>query len=347
MSISMEQVAKLAGTSRATVSYVLRNRWHEKGITDQTRKRIISVAQKHGYRPNNLARSLVSGKTQIIGVQFPSFLYDHWSSILTQLEIESRQRGYRLLLSMPATYEDESDQIEMLLEHRVDGLILAPRRSRRLWRIYQFLEQEKKPFVFLGNSPGEHYFSVVDDNAGQAAMAVNHLIGLGHRRIAQLMGSPKSRGAIERYFGYRRALAGAGIPFCREYLRRGELTIESSHQQTTKLLELSHPPTAIYCIADVMAIGAIESIESAGLRVPEDIAVIGHADDLPFSSFHRVPLTTVRQPRRQLAEQSMKMLFEIMEGKAPATKYMQLPGELIVRQSCGMSMSGRGVAISG
>jgi len=335
----MEQVAKLAGTSRATVSFVLNEKWAQRGISQKTCQRVRKVANAYGYRPNYLARSLVSGKTRIIGVQFPSFLYDHWSSILIDLENQARQRDYRLLLSMPHSYLDEKGQIEMLLEHRVDGLILAPLRGRRLWRMYQLMDREKIPYVFLGNSPGKDYFSVVDDNAGQASMAVRHLIGLGHTRIAQVLGSPKSRGVIERHLGYRQALADASLPFRKEYVCLGESSVESARRQAGRLLELPHPPTAVYCISDAMAIGAIEGIEAAHLYVPHDIAIVGHADDLPFKSFQRIPLTTVRQPREQLAAQSMKMLFERMEGKVPESKFVQLPGELIVRRSCGAALS--------
>lgn len=339
MSISMEQVAKLAGTSRATVSYVLRGNWRERRISESTYRRIKDIAEAHEYRPNFLAQSLVSKKTRVIGVKFPGFLYDHWSSILRQVDMEARKREHRLLLAMPASWSDEEDQIEMLFEHRVDGLILAPLRPRRLWRLYDFLDREKVPYVFLGNAPGKKYPSVVDDNVGQAAMAVRHLLDLGHERVAILVGHPQSRGAIERLNGYRQALAERGIQVRKEYIRTGSLDTDSAHEQTLKLMSLAEPPTAIYAVADIVAIGAIEAVEQTGRRVPSDVAVVGHGDDFPFKSFQRIPLTTVRQPREQLAIQSMEMLFDMMAGQTPDRTWIELPGELIIRQSCG---GGRG-----
>lgn len=342
MSISMTEIARQAGTSRTTVSFVLGGQWKERRIKEETYRRVLEVAREQGYRPNFIAQSLVSRKTRLIGVQFPSFLYEHWSSILKQLEIEARAREHRLLLSMPATYQDEQGQIEMLLDHQVDGLILAPLRARRLQKLWSSLEAQAKPCVFLGNSPGKKYWSVVDDNVGQAMLAVEHLIGLGHRQIALLVGGPENRSAIERYSGYRTSLANAKIPFEKSYVRVGASTEGWARGETQRLLGLPQPPTAIYCLADIMAIGAIQAVEDAGLKVPKDMAVVGHADDLPFKSFQRIPLTTVRQPREALAQQAMAMLFQIMQGQDPEEKYVQIPGELVVRQSCGHSVVERG-----
>jgi len=335
MSISMEQVAKLAGTSRATVSYVLRNRWHEKGISEPTRKRILSVAQQHGYRPNNLARGLVSGKTQIIGVQLPAFIYEHWSSIQKHLDDYARQRRYRLLFSSPTIWYEEEREIEMLLEQRVDGLILAPRRAKRMWRLYESLRRENKPFVFLGNSPGKGYFSVVDDNLSQARLAVDHLIRLGHRRIAHLVGPLSSRASIERYLGYRQALAEAGLPLCKDWMRHAGVDSVLGCKVGKELLRMDGRPTAIYAAVDAVALGAIMAAEQMGLRVPEDVAVVGHADDIPFIECHRTPLTTVRQPRQALAEGALAMLLDLIEGRRPERPVVRIGGELVIRQSCG------------
>lgn len=335
MAVSMADIAKKAGTSRATVSHVLRGTWKERRITDRTYQAITKIAEECGYRSNFLATSLASQRTKLVGVQFPSFVSEHWSSMLEMLEVEARARGYRLLLSMPTSHKDERAQIEMLLDHQVDGLILAPLRPRRLWRAYELIEREGRPYVFLGNAPGLQYHAVVDDNIDQAGMVVKYLFGLGHTRIAQIMGAPKNRNVIERYVGYRKALSEIGIPFRREYLRTGKYTLESAKEQAAQLMALPEPPTAIHCLSDVLAIGAIEAVEAAGLRVPDDVAVVGYGDGLPYKSFQRIPLTTVRQPREALARKSMEMLFSLIEGEPPEPKQIRLPGELRIRQSSG------------
>lgn len=335
MSVSMADIAKRAGASRTTVSHVLRGTWRERRITDRTSRHIQKIAAECGYRSNFLATSLASRKTGLIGVQFPSLSTEHWSDILGLVEREARALGYRLLLSMPTSHTDERSQIEMLMDHQVDGLILAPLRPRRLWETYEWIEKAGKPFVFLGNIPGAQFqfCSVVDDNIGQVRMVMRHLIELGHSRIAQVVGAPKNRNVVERYVGYRKALHEAGIPFRREYLRMGKFSRESAREQVAALMALSEPPTAIHCLSDPMAIGAIEAVEALGLRVPDDVAVVGYADSLPYKSFQRIPLTTIRQPREELAKQSVKMLFTLMRGEAPPVRSLRLPGELVVRRS--------------
>ncbi len=332
MVITSTIIAKQIGVTQATVSRALRD---DPRIGEKTRRRIQNFAREVGYRPNRVAQNLVNQRTQVIGVQLPSFGYDHWLSILKHLDESVRKLKYHLLLSAPAAWQEEMYEIERLCEYRVDGLIISPRVSRKLWRLYRTLIKQNIPFVFLGNTPSSEYYSVIDDNESQASMAVEHLIELGHTRIAFMHGVSSVSGCIDRRRGYFRALQNHGLPQRPEYVGTGRFDLDQSRRAMEKILALPDRPTAIYCSSDSMAIGAIQAIENVGLRVPEDIAVVGHGDDLPYSWFDRIPLTTIRQPREQLAENAVQKLYALLQGKEPEQKVTRLPGTLIVRASSG------------
>jgi len=333
---SMQAVANLAGLSRATVSDVINNRWREKGITRQTHDRVQQVIKKYNFRPNAIARSLAAGKTFTIGVQLPSSYYEHWSSILGFLDSALRRQGYHMTLASASLFHHhEEDEIRRLCDRQVDGLILSPERGSKLQGLYKWIKQRAIPFVFLGDAPLKGHYSVVDDNKGQSRLAIEHLIRLGHTRIAYLHGSSRTSGERLRRRSYLETLREHGLPIHRHYMGWGNHEFDRSKRVMEQMLELPTPPTAIYCAADTIALGAIEAAMGKGLRVPEDLAVVGHADDIPFISQHRVPLTTIRQPRQQLAEYSAQMLLDLIEDRTPAQSYIELPGELVIRQSCG------------
>jgi len=333
---SMQAVAKLVGLSRATVSDVINDRWREKGITRQTRDRVQEAIRKYNFRPNALARSLAAGKTFTIGVQLPCSYYEHWSGIHGFLDSALRRRGYHMALASASLFHhDEEDEIRRLCDRQVDGLILSPEHGSKLHSLFKWIQNRGIPFVFVGDAPLPGHFSVVDDNLGQARTAVEHLIRLGHKRIAFLHGSSRTGGERERRRSYLETLREYGLPIRRDYLAWGKHDFDRSRRMMERMLAIHEPPTAVYCAADTMALGAIDAAIARGLHVPDDLAIVGHADDIPFISQHRVPLTTIRQPRQQLAEYSAEMLLDLIEGRTPAHSYIQLPGELVIRNSCG------------
>ncbi|MCC6423300.1 MAG: LacI family DNA-binding transcriptional regulator [Phycisphaerales bacterium] len=332
----MHAVAKLAGLSRTTVSDVVNNRWREKGITRHTYDRVQKLIAKYNYRPNMLARSLAAGKTYTIGVQLPSSMYEHWNAVHKNLDAAFRRHGYHLALASASWFHDaEEDEIRRLCDRQVDGLILSPQNGMRLHSLFKWIQQRGIPFVFIGSVSLPHYFAVVDDNSSNARLAVEHLIRLGHERIAYLHSTSRTLGERERRRGYLQTLRDHGLRVHREYLGWGYHDFDQSRQAMLRMLDLSEPPTAIYCGADTMALGVIDAILARGMRVPDDVAVVGQADDIAFISQYRVPLTTIRQPRQQLAENAVRMLLDLIEGRTPAQSLIRLPGELIIRDSCG------------
>jgi LacI family transcriptional regulator len=333
---SMKDVADLVGLSRATVSDVINDRWREKGITQKTRDRVMEVIREHHFRPNAVARSLAAGRTYSIGLQLPSSLYEHWTRLQGYIDAFLRRRGFHVVLASATHFhQNEADEIRRLCERQVDGLILSPARGSQLHDLYDWLKRQAIPFVFVGDAPLKDHYSVTDDNVGQARMAVEHLIGLGHRDIAFLHGTSQTVGQRARRRSYVQTLKDHDLPIRRAHIAVGGHDFERSRRVVRRMLQSDAPPTAIYCAADTMALGAVAAAESLGIDVPQRFAIVGHADDIPFIEQHRVPLTTIRQPRQQLAEQAGAMLLQLIDGTTPETKYVEIQGELIVRTSCG------------
>jgi DNA-binding LacI/PurR family transcriptional regulator len=335
MAVTMEKVAKMAGISRTAVSYVLKDCWREKGLSEETYRRVMDVVQKSNYRPNRVATSLANRKTRVIGVQVPSFLYEYNNNIVKGLDKCARKYGYHILLAAPAAWQDEAGELARLYEHQVDGLILNPQVPGRMEKILNQLKADNVRMVFIGNVPeGSEYF-VTDDHMGQSEMAVDHLVALGHRRIAHICGPVGHQEGEKRKLGYAKALKKHGLPVLPEYMELGSFEFDWAAAAAQRLVNLPQPPTAIYCANDPMAVAAIQAIEKAGLRVPDDISVLGHGDDIPFSSFTKIPLTTIAQQPEGTAELAMKMIIDLVEGRKVENKKNILPGKLIVRNSSG------------
>lgn len=328
----MSHVAKEAAVSRVTVSNVLNGKWQEKGVSEETRQRVLAAVRKTGYRPNLLARNLQRGCTMTLGVQLPDFRYDHWLGILTELDRAARTEGYHLLLNAPATWNDEAEEIRRLYDHRVDGLILSPRLIDAHQELYTWLSAAHTPFVFVGAAPECPYYGVEVDNLQLSKLVTCHLIEQKCVRIAHITGG-ESRQARERTQGYQQALREAGLAQDSSLIVEGHYTVEAGTTAMTELLSRSPRPDAVYCANDLIAIGAIRAIESFGFRVPQDLAVAGHGDDIPFTWFTRTPLTTVREPRERLAQEAVNLVLRLIRGENPKQRVVQLPGELVVRQS--------------
>ncbi len=333
--VTLKQIAERAEVSHATVSDVIHENWEKKGISKKTRDRVLQIVREVDYKPNRVARSLAKSRTHMIGVKLPSLVYQYWATIATELERVAQKYSYHTFFSVPGDWQEEKEEILRLYEHQVDGLILSPRIPDKLEELYSWLKEKKFPFVLIGSKYTDEYPTVLDDNVGQARLAVNHLISLGHTRIAHICGNFTSTAGVERFSSYRQSLISAKIPVNEDYIVEGHYNIDDAKNAMYKLLKLKMQPTAVYCGNDLMAIGAINAIEYMGLKVPDDIAIVGHGDDIPFAMFHRIPLTTIRHPVAQITEIAVKVLIDIIEGKSPEQMIIECPGELIIRKSCG------------
>ncbi len=334
--VTSRDVALRAGVSRTTVSFVLNNVPGVK-ITDDTRQRVLQAARDLGYHPTAAARSLASGKTQRIGLVLgegqrrlagdafiPQFLQGITASIA--------RRGYLLVLQMAEDVPTRAAYDRLLREQQVDGLILSgPRLDDPL---LHELAAEGFPLILHGRLSDCEIPCVDVDNRAGARQATAHLAGLGHRRIGFVSNAPMFySGAQERLVGYHDALTGYGIPLDESLVKISGFSPDSGAAALRELIKASHPPTAVFAASDVTALGVLGAIHQAGLRVPEDVALVGF-DDI-FLAAHAVPpLTTVRVPAYGLGWTAAELLIALIEGDEDIAS-ITLETEFVVRESCG------------
>jgi LacI family repressor for deo operon, udp, cdd, tsx, nupC, and nupG len=291
------------------------------------------------YRPNRLATALANRRTQVIGVQMPSFQHNYLSTLMRSLDRSARSSNYHLLLGAPAAWQDEGDEMTRLYDHQVDGLVVLPQILERVEPALSKLHDRGVPTVYVSNAPEDAEYMVIDDDLGQATLAVDHLIRLGHRRIAHITGSIGSLSSRRRREGFLQTMQRHGLSVPATYVARGSYEYDLSYEVAGQMMALDEPPTAIYCASDAMAVAAIFAVERSGRRVPEDVAIVGHGNDIPFSGFTRIPLTTIVQQPERMGELAMKMVIDCVEDRPIETKHHVLPGTLLVRASSGVSVA--------
>lgn len=325
---SIKDIAKLAGVSHSTVSRALR---HSPLVNPETAKAIRRIAEKCGYRVNAVALGLVKRRTQTVGVAVTTIADPFVAGVVAGIEDAAQESGFSVFLANShAAAAREVSVVRSFEERRVDGIIVT---SSRVGALYvPLLERLRVPIVLLNNQyPGEFSHSVMIDNVRASFDATWHLVELGHRRIAYLGDRHGRQSDAERLTGYRKALREGRLPQPRDLVVHGDGKPEGAGPAIAKLLALPEPPTAVFCYNDMSALGAIRSIRGAGRRVPEDISIVGF-DDLFFSQYIEPPLTTIRQPMRQMGRMAMETLLHLL-AKRGAAHSRKVPGELIVRES--------------
>lgn len=340
MTPTLEEVARLAGVSRSTVSRVVNN---HPNVHAETRERVWQAIQQSGYRPHAVARSLVTNRTHIIGMVIPeavtTLFTDPFFPLLLRGATETcNARRYQLMLSL---FSDPAKQEEMyqrvLHNSYLDGVVVASTSLQD--PLVSMLLRDRVPFVSVGRHTDNrvHYIDV--DNIGGARMAVEHLIRLGHQRIATITGRMDTTTGQDRLTGYRQALQAHHIPLEEELIVEGDFTEGSGATGIQQLLP-AHP-TAVFTASDMTAIGALKALRQAGLHVPQDVALVSF-DDIPIASAIEPALTTVRQPIERLGSMAVDLLLGILESpskeETPAQRII-LPTELVVRASCGSALN--------
>lgn len=331
--VTSHDVAKLAGVSRTTVSYVL-NDVETANISSDTRQRVRAAADELGYVPNAAAQMLAGQRTQIVGLVFPR-TYPHLSTHMFLLQVMdglvgvAQQNGVWLMIdSVESSIEDA--YLELVRSKRIDGLILIdllPHDDRAL----QNLVGDGFPVVSIG-WVHDNICSVDVHTRSGAQTAVEHLIGLGHRRIACITNYPVTlETPSTRLQGYRDALAAAGIPFDAGLVKSGRYSPESGLTAMDDLLGQGVPPTALFVASDIVAFGAMRAIQARGLAIPGDVAVIGF-DDVPLAQFANPPLSTVRVPAERQGQLAGQLLIDQIQEKAvPAHTWLET--QLVLRES--------------
>ena len=330
-------VARLAGVSRTTVSFVL-NRVQGVHITEETRQRVLEAAQTLNYYPDATARRMVSGRTQTIGLvlrQNPEQVYaDHFlPGVLNGVSQTAAENGYHTIF-LPIPLDSKiSAYTHLLNERHVDGIILSGPRSDDKELLAMI--NEGAPVVLQGQLPGYDIPSVDVDNVGGARMAAKHLLRLGHRRVALITNADLSYTASQdRLAGYRQALEEADLPFDPALVRYGDFTPASGFRAMNDLLECAPNFTAAFIASDTIAMGAIQAVRQQGLRIPGDLALVGF-DDIAFAEFVDPPLTTVHLPAFALGKQAAKVLIQLLSTGVLENNRFFLDTSLVVRSSCG------------
>ncbi len=326
--VSIKDVARVAGVSHPTVSRALRN---SPLVSRKTAERIREIATAMGYWPDAVARGLVTRRTGTIGVVVTTISDPFIGEVVSGIEDTANDHGYSVFLANSnADPTREIRVVQSFQQRRVDGILVAASRVGALY--VPMLGQLKVPIVLINNQhPDEFVHSVVIDNISASISAVKHLVQLGHGRIAYIGDQYGFQSDTERCGGYRQALAAADIPFASELVVHGDGKPEGGLRAMERLLALPVPPTAVFCYNDMSAFGALRAIRSHGLRVPEDISLVGF-DDLLITSYVEPPLTTIRQPKRTMGRMAMEILLKLFSGE-PCESNIRIDGELIVRDS--------------
>ncbi len=326
--VSIKEIARLAQVSHSTVSRALR---HSPLVNPKTAERIRRIAEESGYCPSGPARSLVTRHTETIGVIVTSIADPLHAEVVGGIEEAANEHGFSVFLANSnADPEREFHVVRSFQQHRVDGLIVAAPRVGALHMAA--LSRMRIPIVLVNNQhPSEFVHSVAIANVDAARQATRHLIALGHRRIASLGNRFGYQSDTERFAGYRQALAEADLPFEPDLVVHGDGTPGGAPAAMARLLGLAAPPTAVFCYNDMTALAVLRHLRCLGLRVPEDVSLIGF-DDLFLAEYTDPPLTTMRQPMWQMDRAAARMLLDLLEGNA-AVENVQMPAELILRQS--------------
>jgi DNA-binding LacI/PurR family transcriptional regulator len=332
--VSIKDIARAAGVSHPTVSRALRD---SPLVSAETKARIKQLAAEMGYSPDARAQSLVRGSTQTVGVVVTTIADPFIAPVVQGIEDAAQKQGYTVILcNSHSDPEREIGAVETLRSKRVDGLIVT---SSRVGALYlDHLERIGVPVVLINNHnerSGRYTYSVSVDNRHGGCVATDHLLQLGHRRIAYVSGPADHSDDLDRLSGYRQALAQAGITFDAALVVSGTGRADGGERALPVLMALEAPPTAVFCYNDMTAIGLMRAARAAGLSIPADLAVVGF-DDIPFASYVRPPLSTIAQLKAEMGAWAIKMVLALIETSDPTEdrfSNLVLEGRLIVRES--------------
>lgn len=326
--VTIDQVAQYARVSISTVSRVLNGRDR---VHPQTRERILAAIDELHYQPSAFARGLATQRTSTLGFVIPNISDQFFLDFVRGVEETATAAGYGLLITRQPSTTSDPRYLQLFTQRRVDGMILVGITMRR--HEIEQIQQRGVPIALVLQDIGDTVPTFVVDNYGGACAVVEHILQHGRRRIAYITGDDYTPDNAERLRGLRNTLAAYGLSLSPERIAHGTYSRGSGYQPMLQLLGLPEPPDAVFAANDQMAADALIAIRERGLRVPEDIAVVGF-DDVPLASYLSPPLTTVHQPLYELGVAAARAVINALEGASVPMRTV-LPTKLIVRRSCG------------
>lgn len=328
MPTTLKDVSLLAGVSLTTVSHVVNA---TRPVSPAVRARVEEAIRQTGYTPNTLARSLKMSATRTIGLAIQDIRNPYFADVVSALEARAKEHGYTILLSDFGDSPDQ-DAVRILVERRVDGLVIAPPAEGRA--ILEWLRAQRMPVVQIDRIADPAFDYVVASNTSATRDMVRHLCEIGHRRIAMLMGLANISSTHERFVGYQAALQEAAIPIDPALAVDGGSRSEPARQATHALMASDDPPTAIVAGNNLMTLGAMRALRERGLSVPEDVALVSF-DDFEWADLFHPRLTTIAQPCQEIGEQAIELLLGRIRAPDLPPRHVRLPAEMRHRDSCG------------
>ncbi len=333
MPLTLEDIAKMSGVSRSTVSRVING---SPNVSEQTRTKVLDLIQNIGFQQNLAARGLASGRTRVIGLVIPTGLTTIFSDPYFPLLLQGAAsacyaREYSVMLWLAEPEYERKTINQVLYNGLIDGIIVASMLTDD--PLIDRLSESRRPFITIGRHPTNDRINFVDvDNRAGAHQGVSYILHTGRRRVAVINGPRNMIAGVDRYQGYQDALRERGLRLQPELVTEGEFSDLSGYLAMKRLLP--QRPDAVFVASDAMAFAAMRAIHEAGLCIPEDIAVVGF-DDIPAAATSKPPLTTVRQPIVRTGAIAAEMLIDIIEHPDDQPRRIVLPTELVIRDSCG------------
>lgn len=331
--VTIKDIAAQAGVSVTTVSMVLNGKEHR--IARETKKKIIAIANKMEYRPNQLAVGLITKRTNTIGLIVPDISNIFFGELAKGAESRAAANNYNIILcNTNDTASKDYEYLNVLLDRGVDGIILVPSdrgKDETTPKCFDLLEKCQKPFVLADRiKAGDKFSSVTLNQEEGGFVATNYLIEKGHKKIGCITGPIGMLNAYLRYVGYKKALTQAGIPFRTKLVKEGNYHIEDGQNLSKELFD--EGVSAIFACNDLMAYGVYQSAIKEGIKVPDELSIVGF-DDVIFSQFSEVPLTTIHQPAYQMGEDAVQKVLNLITRKEEKNEKIIYKPELVIRNS--------------
>ena len=334
MPLTIEDIAQRSGVSRSTVSRVINS---DLNVKEETRRKVLEIIQDINFQPNLAAKGLATGRTNVIGIVIPAgvsviFSDPYFPQFIQGVSSACNNRNLSVMLWL-AEPEYERRMISRIIHNGlVDGVIVASTLMSD--PIVTSLYESKMPFMLVGRHPtlDVNYLDV--DNLQAGRKAVLHLLRLGYKRVATIIGPQGQSAGYDRYQGYLKALQDYGQSIRPELVAEGEFSEAGGYNAMLRLIP--HKPDAVFASSDMMAFGAMRALREANLNIPADVAIVGF-DDIPASSKTIPPLTTVRQQISQMGSRAVEVLLNLIENDIITPQHVIMDTELVVRESCGAS----------